>query len=202
MMTRTGIGALACGCLVVVPLLAQAQKADKEDPAHEELRALRRDLTDAVNKNDLERLLSFLDSDVVVTWQNGEVSRKPEGVRAYYDRMMKGDKRIVESITIDPSADDLTHLYGDTGVAYGSSKDHFKLTDGKDFEVLTRWSGTVVKKDGQWKIVSFHASANMFDNPVLSIAIRRTALWTGVLAGLMGLGLGFLLGRWKRKATG
>ena len=138
----------------------------------------------AVNQNDLDALLPLLDKNVIVTWMNGEVSRGPEGVRAYYDRMMKGDKRIVESVTINPEVDELTHLYGDTGVAFGSSRDHFKLTDGRDFEVLSRSSATLVLADGKWRIANFHASANVFDNPILWIAVKQTALWVGIGAPL------------------
>jgi ketosteroid isomerase-like protein len=184
--------ALAAGGSLA-PLAAQEAKKAKEHPAHEELRALRREVEDAVNKNDLDRLLTYLDEDVVVTWQNGEVSRKPAGVRAYYDRMMKGPNRRVESITIKPVVDDLTHLYGATGVAFGSSEDHFKLTDGKDFVLTTRWSATVVKKNGKWLIANFHASADVFDNPILSYAIRRTLLLTALAAVPVGLVLGLVL---------
>jgi uncharacterized protein (TIGR02246 family) len=191
---RRGI-ALALLCAWAAPLTAQEGKPAKEDPVHDELRALRREVTDAVNKNDLDRLLTYLDPDVVVTWQNGEVSRKPDGVRAYYDKMMKGPNRIVESVTIDPQVDELTHLYGNTGVASGGSQDHFKLTDGRDFVMPTRWTSTLVKKDGRWLIAEFHASTNTFDNPVLHIAIRRTAAWAGGIAVVVGLIVGFVLAR-------
>jgi ketosteroid isomerase-like protein len=173
----------------------------KEDPAHEELRGLKKELTQAVNSNNLEALLALLDDDVVVTWENAEVSRGPQQVRAYYDRMMKGDQRIVESVTIDPTVDELTHLYGDTGVAFGSSTDHFKLRDGRDFVFDTRWTATAVKKNGKWKVASFHASTNTFDNPVLWIAVKRVGLWTGVIAGVLGLVVGFITSRWLRKRT-
>jgi uncharacterized protein (TIGR02246 family) len=188
-------------CVGVTSLLAQEPKKEdkKEDPAHEQLRTLRRQLVDAVNKNDLDALLALVDKNVVVTWMNGEVSRGPDGIRAYYDKMMKGDKRIVQSIQINPEVDELTHLYGDTGVAFGSSRDHFKLTDGRDFEILTRWSATLTRADGKWRLANFHASANVFDNPILSIAIKQTALWTGIGAVVVGLVVGVILGRFLRK---
>jgi len=192
---------LALIALAPTRLIAQEKgEPGKEHPAHQELRALRDGLKEAVNKNDLDRLLSYLADDVVVTWQNSEVSRGPKEVRAYYERMMTGPNRIVESIKIDPVVDELTHLYGDnTGVAYGSSKDHYKLTDGRDFEVASRWSATVVKQDGQWKIANFHASANMFDNPVMWIAVRKSMLWTGIAAGVAGLLVGLIVARLFRR---
>jgi hypothetical protein len=96
----------------------------------------------------------------------------------------------VNSYKTEAEVDDLTHLYGDTGVATGKSRDQFVLTDGRDFEVNSRWTTTLVKRDGRWKVASFHASTDMFDNPVLHIAIRRTAWWTGASAGVVGLLIG------------
>jgi ketosteroid isomerase-like protein len=199
---RTAI-ALVLGGMLLLP--AHANQADKgkqpakEDPAHEELRALRKELVEASNKGDIDGVLARLDNDVVVTWLNGEVSVKPEGVRAYLERMTKGENRVVNRYTTEAKVDELTHLYGDTGVAYGSSRDRFELTDGRVFEVPTRWSAAVVKKDGKWLVANFHASTNMFDNPVLDLAIRRTAFWAGGIAAGVGLVLGFLAGRYFRK---
>jgi ketosteroid isomerase-like protein len=193
-MTRRALVAwfVTVGC--AAPLAAQDAKPP-EDPAHAELRALRKNLVEAINGNHLDQLLDLLDEDVVVTFMNAEVGRKPAGVKAYYERMMNGPNKIVQSITIDPTVDELTHLYGNTGVAFGSSKDHFKLTDGRDFVSETRWTGTLVKKDGKWKVASFHASANAFDNPILWIAVKKTAMWAGIAAGLVGLVLGWAIGR-------
>jgi uncharacterized protein (TIGR02246 family) len=178
--------AVGAACLLPGPAVPQ----EKEDPAHEELRALKRELTAAVNKGDVDAVLSHLDKDVVVTWLNGEVSRGPAGVREYYDRMTKGPQRKVESFATDPTVEELTHLYGNSGIAYGTSKDTFKLTDGSAFTVNSHWSATVVKQDGRWKIANFHASTDMFDNEVLHLALRRTASWTAAIA----LFIGFLLG--------
>lgn len=179
----------------------ETEPAAQEDPAHEELRELRRRLVDAVNTNDMAKLMALLDDDVVVTFMNNEVARGPQGVKDYYDRMMTGEDRVVETYSTDATVDELTHLYGDTGVAFGSSRDQFRLTDGRDFQTATRWTATLVRKDGDWKVAAFHASANMFDNPVLSIAIRRTAAWAGGIAGVVGLVIGFGLA-WivKRRA--
>jgi uncharacterized protein (TIGR02246 family) len=194
--------------MVSIPLaparLAAQDKtqSDKEQLAHKELRALRDAVVEAINKNDLDRLATFLDDDVVVTWQNSEVCRGPKEVRAYYDRMMKGPDRVVESVAIDPKVDAPANLYDDnTAVGWGGSKDHFKLTNGRDFPVDSRWSATVVRKDGQWKIASFHASVNMFDSPITWIEVWRARLWTGIPAAIAGLLLGFVIARlFRRKA--
>ena len=185
--------------ILLAPAPAQQGKPAPEDPAHEELRTLRKQLVEAINKNDIDSLLTHLDKDVVVTWMNGEVSRKPAGVREYIERMTKGDNRQVTSYTTEAEADDLTHLYGDTGVVYGHSKDHFVLTDGRNLDVDTRWTASLVKKDGKWLVTAFHASTNMFDNPVLHIAVRRTAIMVGGVAVIVGILVGFLIARLIQK---
>jgi uncharacterized protein (TIGR02246 family) len=202
-MRRKGLLAVIAW-LVLAPIQAQEKGAGPamEDPAHEELRAMKRQLVEASNKGDFDRVLTLLDQNVIVTWQNGEVSRGPNEVKAYLERMTKGPNRIVQRFETSPEVAELTHLYGDTGVAYGDSRDLFVLTDGREFVVPTRWSATVVKKDGRWLIANFHASTNMFDNPILSLAIRRTAMWVGGVAVIVGLVLGLLVGRlFRRRAA-
>jgi uncharacterized protein (TIGR02246 family) len=185
--------------ITLLPARAQEAKPPAEDPAHEELRTLRRQLVEAINKNDLDALLTHLTPDVVATWMDGRVSHGPQGVRQYIEMMTKGENRKVNSYKTEAEVDELTHLYGDTGIATGQSHDAFVLTDGRDFVVNTRWTATLAKKDGAWKVAGFHASTDMFDNPVLHIAVRQTALWTGGIAALVGLGVGLILARILRR---
>ncbi len=189
---------LALASLALATAQGQEDKPAKEDPAHEELRAVRDDLTKAVNENDQDRMLKHLHKNVVVTWLDGTVSRGPDEVKAYYERMMKGNQRKVESIKINPTVTRLSDLYGNTAVAYGTSDDHFKLTSGLEFDVHSSWSGTLVKEDGQWRIVSFHASTDLFDNPLLN-ASKKVTYWAGGIAAVVGLVLGFLIGRFTRR---
>lgn len=171
---------------------AEEGKPPTEDPAHEELRTLRRQLVEAINKNDIDALLTHLDRNVVITWMDGTVSRGQQGVREYIEEMTKGANRKINSYKSEPEVDDLTHLYGDTGVASGKSRDEVVQTDGQTFVINTRFTATLVKKDGEWNVASFHGSTSMFDNPVLHIAVRRTAMWTGAIAGGVGLAVGIL----------
>lgn len=170
---------------LLASISASHSYCQEEDPVHDELRALRDELIEAVNANDVERLEARLHEQVIVTWLNGEVSRGPEEVRAYYDRMMLGDSPVVESITVNPTVERLSDIYEDTAVAYGASKDRFNLTNGLDFEVASRWSATLRKSDGEWLIVNFHSSTNIFDNPLLNMA-KQTMYW--------GIGLSFVAG--------
>jgi uncharacterized protein (TIGR02246 family) len=198
---KTLIAALLLLSLTSFPASAQAPAAPAADEAtHNELRALRDALLDAIAKGDVERELGYFHPNVVVTWHNAEVSRGRDGVRKYMNRMLNGPDKVVESFKADVTVDALTILYGgDTGISFGSAIEHFKLKGGKDLDLPARWSATLVKEDGRWLIASLHASDNLFDNPLLNLA-RRVAWWAGGLCLLVGLALGFFRGRRRRTA--
>jgi uncharacterized protein (TIGR02246 family) len=187
-----------------LPLSAQAPPpaaAPASDEAvHNELRALRDGLLDAMRKGDIERELTFFHPNAVVTWHNAEVSRGRDGIRKYLTRMLQGPDKAVDSFGADVNVDELTILYGgDTGIAFGSAVEHFKLASGRSFDLPARWSATMVKEDGRWLIANLHASDNLFDNPLLNGA-KRTVGWAAGIALAIGLVLGFLLGRRRRTA--
>src|SRR5262249_50289480 len=143
------------------------------------------------NAHDLDALLSFCHEDIVVTWQNAEVSRGREGVRAYYRKMMTGEQRVVDDLQANPTVDDRAILFGEnTAVSRGQMNDHYKLRDGTDFALNSRWSATLVKEDGKWLVASFHASTNAFDNDILRMVARKTTTVVGGAALVLGLLLG------------
>jgi uncharacterized protein (TIGR02246 family) len=194
MKSKALLGLVVAALLFAPGLVGQGMSKDEksvsEDPVHNELRALMKELVEAVNKNDIDALLTRLDKDVVATWMDGKVSRGPAEVKAYLEEKTKGPNAVVKSYKTEPAADDLSHMYGDTAVAFGHSKDTFVMNDGKEFTFASRWSATLVKKDGKWLVAGFHGSAGIFDNPVLDTAVRRTATWTAIVAGLVGLVVG------------
>jgi len=186
-----------------MPLLSQtpSQAPPPQDEAtHNELRALRDGLIAAMNKGDVEKELTYLHPNVVVTWHNAEVSRGRDGVRAYLNRMLSGPNKAVASYTAAVNVDELTILYGgDTGIAFGSAVEHFKLTSGATLDLPARWSATMVKEGDKWLIASLHCSDNLFDNPLLEKA-RSVIYWAGGIGLLAGAVLGFFLGRRRRAA--
>ena len=183
-------------------LFAQDQQLAQENPAHQELRQLRDGLLAAMNKGDLDATLAFLDTNCVITWHNAEVSRGRDGVRAYFNRVMTGPNKIVESFHCDINVDEKTILRdGDTmGICFGSSDEHFKLATGKDLDVKGRWTATLIKENGHWLVASLHASTNLFDNVMLDLA-KKTAFIAAVICLVAGLIVGWLLGRCRKRAA-
>ena len=189
--------------LFVLILFAWARpvRAQPVDEAiHKDLSALRDSLLDAINKGDIERLQSYLHSNVVVTWHNAEVSRGRESVRKYYTRMTSGPDKLVESFHVEVTVDELTSLYGDNiGIAFGNSLEQFKLVRRSGFELQGRWTATLIKENGRWLIASLHLSTNVFDNAVLNLT-RKAIYWVGGGSLVAGLIVGFFVGR-PRKIT-
>jgi ketosteroid isomerase-like protein len=157
-----------------------------EDPAHNELRAVRDGLLAGMNKGDIEAQLAYLHTNVVVTWHNAEVSRGHEGVRKYLDRMLKGSNKVVEKFSADVTVDELSILYGgDTAIAFGSAQERFTLAGGRQFDFTGRWSATLVKEGGKWLIANLHTSNNIFDNALLNAA-KRMLVWAVLAQGSPG----------------
>lgn len=173
--------------------------AEGEDPAHDELRLLRQHMEDAMNARDIDSILEGVGKEVVFSTMNGDVVRGKEKIRAYFNEMMNGPEARVKDVKTKFTVDELTILYGEPGqtrfgVAYGHSDDEYTLSDGTQFQVTPRWSAAMVRDAESWKIVNFHYSVNMFDNPVIDKAMGKIAMLAcgGLVLGII---IGFFLGR-------
>jgi ketosteroid isomerase-like protein len=180
--------------LGALPAFAQTA-AEPNHEIHQALRDLRGRLLTAMNKNDIDGIVRELHPNVIVTWQNAEVSRGPQGVRAYLERMTKSPNHVVLGYHADVNVDELTTLYGNnTGVAYGSSVEQFDLRGGQKFTLKGRWSATLVNENGRWLIASVHASSNLFDNPLIN-STKKMMYIAVVIAFLVALLIGWIVGR-------
>lgn len=193
--------------LIVLPFLllltalpaAWAQTLTPEEEAlHNELRALKGRLTDALNKNDIDAVLKEVDPNVTFTAMNNDVAHGRDGVKAYFEKMMNGDSRIVEEMKVSFEPDQLSVIYGgDNAVSTGSSQAHFKLASGLEFDIDGRRTADLVRQNDQWLISAIHYSVNMFDNPLLNNAERLTWM-VGAGAAVVALLVGFFVGRRRR----
>lgn len=182
---------------VICSVAAQPATPDAEAG----LNQLRAGLVESFAKADIDGMIAYLAPDVVVTWQNGEVSRGPEEVRTYYNRMMKGEKPIVKEVKASPEILG-RQFYGDWAVSWGNLHDHFVLNDGRDLALNSVFTITTAKRGDRWLVTGYHASVNTFENAVLGLAVRKVALWAGLGGLAAGLALAFLGGRlFGRKAA-
>jgi len=197
----TAAPATATETAAPVAASATAAPVEGDEAVHNALRELKATMSKALNERDLDTLVANVDPNVVFTTMNGDVCRGPAEIRAYFDKMMNGPGHVVKNVTVSFEADALTTLHGgDTGIAYGSSKDHYELMDGQKFDIDGRWSCTMVRSGDRWLIASFHYSANVFDNPILT-KVKSYIAKVGIAAAVAGLLAGLLLGRMMRRKS-
>lgn len=146
-----------------------------------------RTATDALNRRDVSALSPLFASRCYITTVDGQTFRDAAGFKAYLDHLYGTS---VSKIEFHPVADDLTAFLGsDSGICVGSSNDTYTFKDGSTRSMTSRWTATVHKEDGKWKLVGLHTSANILDNPVVDAtktkgyAVSSAALIVGAIAG-------------------
>ncbi len=171
-----------------------------ENPIHADLRVLRDDLVQRFNAKDWDGVSGLLTAEATLAFPDGRRIKGPEELKAYVKKMTEGNPPIVVSLKVAPEVDDLTTLYGDdTGIATGTSRDHYELAYGKSMDLSTRWTATMVKDSGgPWKIAALQIGADVFDNPILAAA-NSFGVGAALVTALIGMTAGYLFGR-KRRA--
>lgn len=189
--------------LLAAALSAQAQADTADEAIHEQLRTLLHQVEQAVNTQHYDQLAGYFDPKMHVTPSNQEVMSAPEQINAYFNKWF-GPGRFIQSVQMTLTADALTELNAakDQGIVLGSGLEKYVLTDGRRYEIPTRWTATVAKgADGQWRIATLHIGVDFTDNPLFNEV--KAAVWRfaaiGAGAGLLvGLALGWLLMRRRR----
>jgi Domain of unknown function (DUF4440) len=164
---------------------------------HQQLRALLVSVRDAINARKLEMLDGVLADHFAITLADGQLVTDPARLKAYYTGLL-APQGPLRSLTLNPVADELTEFVAsDVGICHGTSEDSFVLADGKTRVLKSRWTATLVKQDGSWKLKAFQAGANVLDNVILDEHKRAfTILGTGGLVAALLVGVvAFVLGR-------
>lgn len=182
--------ALAAATLPTASLSAQ----NAEDPVHDELRTFRARLVEAVLQDDVATQVELSHPDIVTMWQDGRIVTGREGLQAFLDELGAGADRGFLGYLEEPTPAGLTAVYDDRfGFAHGTSIAQYELY-GMRFDLTNYWTATLLKEDGQWRLAGYHVSGNIADNPFLD-AVRKTGYVIGGAAALVGLLLGFWIGR-------
>lgn len=166
---------------------------DERAADRQQLLGILGDIEHGINDANIELMVRHIDDKAVVTWLNAEVSEGPDGVRAYFKRMVgSGPDSVLSKYQTHPKISQPAIFYGDVAVANGTTEDEFTPHRRSVFNFSSRWTATLRKVDGQWKIIALNLSTNTFNNVLIS-ELERFAVLTGV-GGLVG-GL-LLAGAW------
>ena len=192
---KKGLLRIVAAGVAAISLIAATGWAQQPDPHAEDraqLRAMLAEFEAAINAQSIDRMVAAMDDNVTVIWLNAEVSRGKDEVRAYYGRMVGHDKAILSKYLTKASLGAPAKFYGDVAIADGSAMDEFYPIARGFFRLDSRWSTTVIKNAGQWKIVALHLSSNVFNNPLLD-EVQTNIVKAGIAGLLIGLALMWLI---------
>jgi ketosteroid isomerase-like protein len=178
--------------ICVVTGTAGAQQPDPRGDDRKRLRAMLAEFEAAINAQSIERMVAQMDDNVTVIWLNAEVSRGKDEVKAYYGRMVGHDKAILKKYLTKATLGAPAKFYGDIAIPDGAAADEFYPIARGFFTLDSRWSSTMVKNAGEWKIVSLHLSSNVFNNPLLD-EIKADIVKAAVVGFVVGLVLMYLI---------
>lgn len=169
---------------------------------HEDLRALRRTLVEAVSSKKLDLLKPVVDTDFVVITVDNQKLVGLDQFRDYWTRLFEGDAPILNGIAAEAEADAPTEFLGeDVGVTQGTSQSTFDFRTVGKRELPVRWTAIVRKVDGRWKLSKLHLSGNINDNPMVDATktLGNLKAGGGFAVGLVaGVLFGWFLFRRKK----
>ena len=192
-----------CYAVAVAALTLTSLMQAQTDPHLEDRQALLKVMgavEKAINDQDIEGIIAQMSPDCTVIWWNAEISRGPDQIRAYYRKMVKDRGRFISKYTTTAKLGDHARFVGsgaDVALADGTTQDVFYPIVRGPFELDSRWSTTVAKYNGEWKIANLHLSSNVFTNTLIAELTRM--MWYVGAGCLFAGGLaGFFFGRRSR----
>lgn len=197
-MRKTGYLAALCLLFGASVAFAQGTPAD-----HEALRRLKDDVLAAINKRNVGAMDTLLHRPFMATLITSDSFAELDKLKAHFESLFTRDTLRIQRLTMEAEADELAQIYqGTFAVARGGTKELYELADGRSFDIRGRWTATVVKEDGGWKLLAVHDSTNFLDNPVinrLEQAINYFAAGGLAIGAAVGFLLGFLTCRRRRR---
>jgi hypothetical protein len=180
--------------LPIAFLLCALSAYAAEEPDHEihqELRGILGTLQQSINGGNFDAMLPVVSQQVRATTINQEILSNHQEVSAYFKRWF-GPGGYLKKLDMSLEADALTELSPDKswGLVRGSGLERYTLSDGRHYDMKTRWTATVAKEsDSKWRLRAIHIGTNFLDNPILAEA--EAAVWK---IGAGGAALGLIFG--------
>ena len=70
--------------LLISSLFLSAQEKSPQDSSHQQLRDLRTEMIAAIESRDIERMMTYVHSEIFTTWQDGEITRGVDELSTLY----------------------------------------------------------------------------------------------------------------------
>ena len=181
-------------------LTAFAEEPDHE--IHTELRELLKGIETAINTKNYSDLKPYFHESLRVTTVNQNTITSHSEIESYFKEWF-GEGGYLKSLNMALEPDVLTELYNNKtmGIVRGSGIEKYKLSDGRDLDLETRWTATVVKdKDSKWRILALHLGTNFYDNAIFHESrkfLSKVAMIGTASGAIIGMLIGYFLRRRK-----
>lgn len=194
------------GCASLVLFMAVASLAVAEPDAdraadHVALRALAAQVTEAINRQDIELLKEHFTTPFAFTTSEQETLTDAANLEVYYRRLFLDEGAPFVSLRMQAHPSMLTRFIAeDVGYCFGTAEEEYVLKYGRRTVLTSHWTATVVREAGEWKVAAVHVGVNFLENPVLE-RVMGGARRVASIAGVAGLAFGVvatLLFRRKR----
>lgn len=192
-----GACALMLAALAVAPasraqVLETVAQAGGTEADHTALREALKQATAAINDAKFDALKPLLYRKFSMTMINQELVGTPAELDDFLKRWFTGPNRLVKSHKMVPAVNELTQIIdGRVGIARGTNDETYEMMRGVSFTFKSRWTATLVKDEGTWKLAAIHSGIDFTDNPVLRAA-AGSATWFGfggLITGVLGTAL-------------
>ncbi len=173
--------------------------SESDNIIHNELRQLLTGIEAAINTERYADLKQYFHPNLRVTTVNQNTLASYADIESYFNEWF-GEGGYLQSLKMTLTPDDLTEFYNNKtmGIVRGSGIEKYQLTDGRDLNLETRWTATIIKdSDGQWQILALHLGTNFYDNAIYD-EMRNYLIKMGTIATIVALLLGCLVGFYLR----
>ena len=145
------LSTLGLSAALVVPCAGSLAMplSDARDPAGEVVAYLHA-ACEAYRRNDAAAIDSLIADDYTLTNSRGEITTKSDDLKA----ARAEETRYSEFRNVDMRP----RVYGNTVVVTGRTLIKGKARDGTPFDLALRFTDTVVRLDGRWRLVASHVS--------------------------------------------
>lgn len=185
--------------VLVLLFLVQTAFADST-PDQEAIRQVHRNLQEAINSVDVEKTVALMDDRLVFINIPGDVAYGRAGIRKYFDYMLLAKNHLLRSAQFNSeiTGDPVVTQDGRFAVVHGVSMDHYVFAGGGKLSIPVTWSASMTKESGEWRIISFQAAANVFQNPL----INKIYTGFGVVAAILLVLASVIFYRLGRRRSG
>lgn len=199
---HTMIRPLICSALLLCVI--SAWSGDDRPDDRTALRGLMDRLTTALNSKRWADAAALVEPGASMIFVDQTVVAGPEGIGPYFEKWFGPEGDLVE-VRFTPKPDrPAVFISNDIAVATGHSEDVYVMKDGREGTMPSTWTAVAVRRDGQWRVASLHCGVNVTDNIILRAQRRilgQIAWGAGIGCTIIGLGLGFLIGRRRRSVA-